>query len=100
MSKTRNPEAEPDTTPKNVPETAPENKPADDGKVDLYIPRGNAREEKQVVIGINGKNWVVPKGQHVRVPKFVADEYHRSVAASDVMYERKEEMAQEEPQNT
>lgn len=86
-----------ETTPAD--ETTPVNKVVDDGKVDLYIPRTGTHEEKQVVIGINGKNWVVPKGKHVRVPQFVADEYHRSIAASDLMYERKEEMAQEEPQD-
>lgn len=79
-------------TETNAHETVKE----DDGKVELYIPRTSQRGEQQVMIGINGKNWIIPKGQRVRVPPFVKEEYERSVAAADVMYQRREELIHEE----
>lgn len=90
------PEAIPSQEINPTPEITTEDTTVDDGKVELYIERSGPRTEQQVMIGVNGVNFIIPKGKRVRVPKYVADEYHRSVAARDVMYERKEELIQED----
>ena len=55
----------------------------DDGRVDLFIPRGSANDDPNLFIGINGKNYLLPRGKTSRVPKFVADEYNRSLRAQE-----------------
>nr|DAI84784.1 MAG TPA: hypothetical protein [Caudoviricetes sp.]DAP13259.1 MAG TPA: hypothetical protein [Caudoviricetes sp.] len=51
--------------------------------VELRIPRGRSNEEPCLMIGVNGKNWLLPKGETSKVPEYVAEEYHRSVEAVD-----------------
>ena len=50
----------------------------DEERVELCIPRDPSDENQNLFIGINGVNYILPKGQTSKVPKFVADEYHRS----------------------
>ncbi|MBR3293894.1 MAG: hypothetical protein IKI69_05675 [Oscillospiraceae bacterium] len=64
--------------------------------VELHIPRSGPKTEQQVVIGVNGVNYVIPKGQRVTVPDYVAAEYERSVRASDKMFRNKEDLIQKE----
>ena len=70
--------------------TAPN--PADDGKVELFVPKGYANDEPNHVIGINGVNYVLPRGKTSLVPKHVADEFHRSQKAQQAMDQRVDEM--------
>lgn len=56
-------------------------KQADDGRVEVFVPRGRKNEEPNVLIGINGVNYLLPKGKTSVVPKCVAEEYRRSIAA-------------------
>ena len=53
------------------------------GRVELRIPRSSADEEQNVFISVNGKNYLIPKGQTVLVPPEVADEYYRSEEAKE-----------------
>lgn len=46
--------------------------------VDVFIERDPSDENPNLVIGINGKNWVMPRGETSRVPRYVADEYKRA----------------------
>ena len=46
--------------------------------VDVFIERDPSDENPNLVIGINGKNWVMPRGETSRVPRYVADEYERA----------------------
>ena len=46
--------------------------------VEVFIERDPSDENPNLVIGINGKNWVMPRGETSRVPKYVADEYKRA----------------------
>ncbi len=46
--------------------------------VELFVERDPSDKDPNVVIGINGKNWVMPRGEIAHVPKFVADEYRRA----------------------
>ena len=65
-------------------------------RVELHIPRSGPKTEQQVVIGVNGVNYVIPKGQRVTVPDYVAAEYECSVRASDKMFRNKEDLIQKE----
>ena len=49
--------------------------------VEVRVPRGQSNEEPCVMIGINGKNWLLPKGKTSKVPAYVAEEYNRHHAA-------------------
>lgn len=66
--------------------------PADD-RVDLFIPRGQANDEPNLLISINGVNYLLPKGKTSRVKQCVADEYYRAVRAKDRYDRRVGEMA-------
>ena len=54
---------------------------AEEERVDLFVPRDPSDENQNLFIGINGVNYILPKGQTSKVPKFVADEYYRSKEA-------------------
>jgi hypothetical protein len=61
--------------------------PADD-RVDLFVPRGQVNDEPNLLISINGVNYLLPKGKTSRVKQCVADEYYRAVRAQE-RYDRK-----------
>ena len=61
-------------------------------RVELHIPRGAANDEPNVVIGINGKLYVLPKGKTSKVPPEVKAEYDRAVKAQDVLDDRRNEL--------
>lgn len=56
-------------------------KQSNDDRVEVSVPRGRKNEDPNVMIGINGVNYLLPRGQKSMVPKFVAAEYNRSIAA-------------------
>lgn len=64
-------------------------------EVELYIPRISGNSDPNEVIVHNGKNWVLPRGKKSVVPKYIADEYERSVRAKqkfdEVVYARTEQ---------
>lgn len=49
--------------------------------VELFVERDTSDENTNLVIGINGKNWVLPRGEYSKVPRFVAEEYERAKRA-------------------
>lgn len=51
--------------------------------VEIRVPRGRSNEEPCLMIGINGRNWLLPKGQVSMVPQYVAEEYQRHLEAVD-----------------
>ena len=63
--------------------------------VDLFIPRGYANDEPNFVIGVNGKNYVLPKGKTSKVPPAVKYEYDRSIRAQEKLYETSEKLIEE-----
>lgn len=65
-----------------------------DERVALHIPRGAANEEPNVLIGVNGVNYVLPRGKTSMVPPHIKAEYDRSVAAQNKMDERVDELLQ------
>ena len=62
--------------------------------VDLFIPRGSSVDEPNVIISVNGKNYVLPKGKISKVPAFVKYEYDRGNRAKEAMDVRAAEMAE------
>lgn len=48
------------------------------GLVKLVIPAVPGDKNENVQIGVNGKTWLIPRGEEVEVPDFVAEEYYRS----------------------
>ena len=66
--------------------------------VDLTIPRGYANDEPNLVISVNGKNYVLPKGKTSKVPPAVKYEYDRSIRAQDKLYATSEKLLEEAQQ--
>lgn len=48
---------------------------------EIYIPKGYGNDDPNLLVSINCKNWILPKGKTSRVPKYVADEIRLSWAA-------------------
>ena len=76
-----------------APATAqtPQAAPKDD-RVDLYVEKGYANDEPNLIISINGKNYVLPRGKTSKVPKFVSAEYARSQRAREARDEKIDKM--------
>ena len=72
----------------NMPETAA---PVDD-KVEIFVPRGYANDEPNLLISVNGVNYLLPKGKTSKVPKHIAEEFHRSQKAQTKLDERIDQM--------
>ena len=60
--------------------------------VEITVPRGEEKDEKNLLISVNGKNYILPRGKKSKVPSAVAYEYQRSVRAKDRLYETKEQL--------
>lgn len=58
-----------------------------DELVEVFIPRGNDNDEKNMLISVNGKNYLLPRGKKSKVPAYVAYEYERSKQALEQLYE-------------
>lgn len=69
-----------------------ENQVQDDGKVDLYVEKGYANDEPNLLIAVNGVNYLLPKGKTSRVPKHIAEEYLRSRKAQETLDQNKDKM--------
>lgn len=64
-------------------------------RVDLFVEKGYANDEPNLLIGVNGVNYLLPKGKTSKVPKFVADEYYRSRRAQQRLDETVDKMLAE-----
>ena len=65
-------------TNKNTENTAPAVEEVKDTRVKVYIERRTGNDEPNLVVGINGKLYVLPRGQESLVPPEVAAEIQRS----------------------
>ena len=52
-------------------------------KEEIYIPAARAGEDPNFFIGINGKNYLLPRGKKSTVPHAVAEEYRRAKRAEE-----------------
>ena len=75
-----------------VEATTPETAAAAEDKVDIFVPRGYANDEPNLLISVNGVNYLLPKGKTSKVPKHIADEFHRSQKAQTKLDERIDQM--------
>lgn len=73
----------------NVPST-----PVDE-RVDLFVEKGYANDEPNLLIAVNGVNYLLPKGKTSKVPKHVAAEYYRSRKAQQHLDEQVDKMLAE-----
>ena len=53
----------------------------------IFVDKGFSNEDPNHYISINGKTWLLPKGQYSDVPVEVAEEYARSKRAQAKFYE-------------
>ena len=63
-------------------------------RVEVFIPRGADREDPNLFVGINGVNYLLPRGKKSMVPRAVADEIARSDLAAERFYESVDGMKQ------
>lgn len=68
-------------------------------RVELLVPPGRTNDDHNLVIGINGKLYVLPRGEASMVPRAVKDEYDRAVKAQAQLDKRIDEIhaAQAQP---
>ena len=50
---------------------------------EVFIPKGNAQDEPNLYVSVNGKNYLLPKGKTSKVPPDVAYEIRRSQRAQE-----------------
>lgn len=62
---------------------APKTEAPQDEKVEIFVPKGYANDEPNLFIGVNGVNYLLPKGKSSKVPKAVAEEFYRSQKAQE-----------------
>ena len=56
-------------------------------RIEVFIPRGADREDPNLFVGINGVNYLLPRGKKSMVPAAVAAEIERSGRAADLFSE-------------
>ena len=61
-------------------------------RVELFVEKGYANDEPNLIISVNGVMYLLPKGKTSTVPKFVADEYYRSRKAQQSLDETVEKL--------
>lgn len=61
-------------------------------KVEVFIPRGQANDDPNLFVSVNGVNYLLPKGKASKVPKAVAREIKRAFAAEETLFSRSEKL--------
>lgn len=61
-------------------------------RVERHIPKGNANDDPNMFVGINGVNYILPKGKSSMVPPEVAEEIDRALRAQQKQDEHVDEM--------
>lgn len=56
-----------------------------DGRVKMSVLRGNEREDPNLFVGINGINYLLPKGRTSNIPIAVHDELYRASRAREIL---------------
>ena len=63
-----------------------------DNRVEVFVPKGYANDDPNLLIGVNGVNYLLPRGKKSLVPDFVAEEFYRSQAAQERLDQNMEQM--------
>ena len=61
-------------------------------RVEVFIPRGNANDDPNFFVSVNGVNYLLPRGKKSMVPAHIAAEIERSKKAQDRVDENIEQM--------
>ena len=61
-------------------------------RVDIFIPKGYANDDPNLFVGVNGVNYILPKGKTSSVPAHVAEEIQRSLKAQEKQDENSEKL--------
>ena len=56
-----------------------------DNRVPVFIPKGNANDDPNFFVSVNGENFILPKGKESLVPPHIAAEVERSRHAEAAM---------------
>lgn len=64
-------------------------------RIPLYIDRGDNKDDPNVLIGLNGVNYLLPRGATSMVPRCVAEEYQRSREANNRFLDRMADLAKQ-----
>lgn len=64
----------------------------DDERVEIFVPKGYTNDEPNLIVAVNGVNYVLPKGKSSKVPKYIAEEFYRSQKAQEALDKRVDEM--------
>ena len=59
---------------------------------DIFVPKGYANDEPNLMIAVNGVNYLLPKGKTSNVPKHIAEEFRRAQKAQEALDKRVDEM--------
>ncbi len=68
---------------------------AEEERVEVFIPRGQANDDPNFFVGVNGVNYLLPKGKKSMVPQWVADEIQRAFEAQEAQAQKKEALLEE-----
>lgn len=72
--------------------TTKKNTTATNEREDIFVPKGYVNDEPNMLISVNGVNYLLPRGKTSNVPKFIADEFRRSQKAQEALDKRMDEM--------
>lgn len=61
-------------------------------RVEIFIPKGYANEDPNFLVGVNGVNYLLPRGQKSLVPSCVAAEVERARKAQVLLDQRMDAM--------
>ena len=64
----------------------------DEKRVEVFIPKGYVNEEPNLLVGVNGVNYLLPRGKTSLVPQCVADEVERSGKAQTALDRKMDEL--------
>ena len=59
---------------------------------EIFVPKGYANDEPNLLISVNGNNFLLPKGKSSTVPYYIAEEFRRSQKAQVIMDEHIDNM--------
>ena len=62
---------------------------------DVFVSKGYANDDPNQFIGVNGVNYILPKGKTSNVPSHIANEYHRSQRAQQKQDENADALQQQ-----
>ena len=72
--------------------TEPKETKTKEAMEEITIPRGYANDEPNLLVGVNGVNYLLPRGKKSKVPAHVAAEIRRSLKAQEAMDQHIDEM--------